>query len=480
MIKLLQNRGATAMGRAQNIHFVGIGGAGMCGIAEVLHNLGYRISGSDLCESESTRHLRSLGICVTLGHAGEQVGGSDIVVYSSAVTADNLELVAARSRGIPIVPRAEMLGELMRFRYGIAVAGSHGKTTTTSLIASLMADADLDPTYVIGGLLNRTGSSAQLGSGPYLVAEADESDRSFLLLTPRMAVLTNIDADHLEAYGGDLGQLRQAFLDFVHRLPFHGLVVWCADDQALRELAPGLSRPAISYGIGAAADYRGRLLECTAGHSRFALRLPGALEEQELELNMPGMHNLHNALGAVALVHQLGVPLATIQRGLARFQGVSRRCQLYGQLLTGRRQLLLIDDYAHHPRELCATLEAVRNSWPGERVAAVFQPHRYTRTRDLFTEFVDALMRFDALALLDVYPAGEVPLPGADSHALYQALQTRSPQLPLWHLPHYREVPALLPELTADCGLLLVLGAGNISRLAALLQQDCGMLEASA
>ena len=480
MIELLKKHGATAMGRVQNIHFVGIGGAGMCGIAEVLHNLGYRISGSDLCASEPTRHLHSLGIRVALGHAEEQVDGSDVVVYSSAVTAANLELAAARTRGIPIVPRAEMLGELMRFRYGIAVAGSHGKTTTTSLIASLMADANLDPTYVLGGLLNRTGSSAQLGSGPYLVAEADESDRSFLLLMPRMAVLTNIDADHLEAYGGDPGQLRQAFLDFVHRLPFYGLVVWCADDQALHELAPGLSRPAISYGTAADADYRGRLLECAAGHSRFALRLPGAAKEQELELNMPGMHNLLNALGAVALVHQLGVPLATIQQGLARFQGVSRRCQSCGQLSTGHRQLLLIDDYAHHPRELSATLEAVRDNWPGQRVAAVFQPHRYTRTRDLFAEFVDVLTHFDALALLDVYPAGEAPLPGADSHTLYQALQTRSPQLPLWHLPHYREVPALLPELTAGCGLLLVLGAGDISRLAVLLQQYHGMLEASA
>lgn len=465
------------LGRVRNVHFVGIGGAGMCGIAEVLHNLGYQVSGSDLSKGGSVPHLRALGIEVRVGHDGRYVEGRDVVVYSRAVTPDNPELAEARARGIPAVPRAEMLAELMRFRYGVAVAGTHGKTTTTSLIASLMADGGLDPTYVIGGILNRTGSSGRLGSGPYLVAEADESDRSFLLLLPRMAVLTNVDADHLEAYGNDLNQLRRTFLDFVHRLPFYGLVVWCVDDSVLSEMAPGLSRPAVSYGFSADAHYRGRLLHTGAGHSRFMLTLPeesGRRVEMELELNMPGMHNLSNALGAVALVHQLGVPLEQIRKGLAKFQGVSRRCQLCGRLAVNGREVVLIDDYAHHPRELDATLEAVREGWPGERVAAVFQPHRYTRAQALRAEFVDSLARFDALALLDVYPAGEPPL-DVDRHVLYEDLRARVPAARLWSLPDYHAVPAMLPELVADCGVLLVLGAGSISQLAGILLNDFGV-----
>ena len=474
----LQPGASDALGRVRNVHFVGIGGAGMCGIAEVLHNLGYRVSGSDCVEGAPLSHLRGLGIKVSTGHAEQHVEDCDVVVYSSAITPDNRELAAARARGIPVVPRAQMLAELMRFRCGIAVAGTHGKTTTTSLAVSLMADAGLDPTYVIGGILNRTGSSAQLGAGPYLVAEADESDRSFLSLMPRMAVLTNIDADHLEAYDGDFDKLRQAFLDFVHRLPFYGLVVWCADDPVLRALAPSLSCPAVSYGFAADAHYRGRLLHTRNGRSRFVLTLPGEPAgpvEAELELNMPGLHNLSNALGAVALVHQLGVSLHHIRDGLAKFQGVSRRCQPCGRLAVDAREVLLLDDYAHHPRELDATLEAVREGWPGERVAAVFQPHRYTRTRALRSAFADSLARFDALVLLDVYPAGETPLPGADARALYETLHRRAPDTPLWHLPDHHGVPALLPELVAGCGVLLVLGAGSISRLAGILLRDFGV-----
>ena len=456
-------------GKVRNIHLVGIGGAGMSGIAEVLHNLGYRVSGSDRKASAVTAQLAAQGMNIREGHAAGNVAGSDVVVFSSAVTGNNVELAAARRQGIPVLSRAEMLAELMRFHHGVAIAGTHGKTTTTSLIASLLADGGLDPTYVIGGLLNRTGSSARLGAGRHLVAEADESDGSFLHLQPVTAVVTNIDCDHLDAYEGSFALLQQKFLEFVHRLPFYGTAVWCLDDPLLRDLRPRFARPALAYGTAARADYQAQALAAQGNRVRFLVRTPDERQGLELESALPGRHNVLNALAAVAVAHHLGVPMETIAHSLRHFQGIARRCQVCGPLDIGGRKVLLIDDYAHHPVEIQATAEAVRQGWPGRRIVAVFQPHRYTRTQALFESFVRVLSLLEAVVLLDVYSAGEAAIPGADSASLYRALQLLGRNVPLY-VGDRSELPEALPATIADGDVLLILGAGDISALAGELQ----------
>lgn len=455
------------MGRVKHIHFVGVGGAGMGGIAEVLHNLGYEVSGSDLCANAMTRHLQGLGVRILQGHAPEHVNGSDVVVVSSAIQRSNPELDAARQLRIPIVPRAEMLAELMRFAQGIAVAGTHGKTTTTSLIASVLAEGNLDPTYVIGGLLNSSGTHAKLGTGRYFVAEADESDASFLHLQPMLSVLTNIDADHLEAYGGDYANLRQHFIEFLHRLPFYGLAVVCNDDPGVRDILAEVSRPILTYGIDAEADLQGRLLRQSGSRCWFSAHRDADDPGHEYELNLPGKHNVLNALAAIAVAEEMGVEHSAIARGLKDFQGIGRRLQVLGEI---DNNVLLIDDYAHHPSEISCTLEAVRAGWPDRRVIVVFQPHRYTRTRDLFEDFVQVLSRIDVLLMLDIYPAGETAIAGADSRSLCRAIRLRGQVEPVF-VEERDELYTLLPGVLQPNDLLLVLGAGDIGSLAAELKR---------
>ncbi|MEX0951343.1 MAG: UDP-N-acetylmuramate--L-alanine ligase [Gammaproteobacteria bacterium] len=455
------------MGRVKNIHFVGVGGAGMGGIAEVLHNLGYEVSGSDLCANAMTRHLQGLGVRILQGHVPEHVNGSDVVVVSSAIQRSNPELDAARQLRIPIVPRAEMLAELMRFAQGIAVAGTHGKTTTTSLIASVLAEGNLDPTYVIGGLLNSSGTHAKLGTGRYFVAEADESDASFLHLQPMLSVLTNIDADHLETYGGDYANLRQHFIEFLHRLPFYGLAVVCNDDPGVRDILAEVSRPILTYGIDAEADLQGRLLRQSGSRCWFSAHRGADDPGHEYELNLPGKHNVLNALAAIAVAEEMGVERSVIARGLKDFQGIGRRLQVLGEI---DNNVLLIDDYAHHPSEISCTLEAVRAGWPARRVVVVFQPHRYTRTRDLFEDFVQVLSRIDVLLLLDIYPAGETAIAGADSRSLCRAIRLRGQVEPVF-VEERDEVYSLLPGVLQPNDLLLVLGAGDIGSLAPELKR---------
>lgn len=455
------------MGRVKHIHFVGVGGAGMGGIAEVLHNLGYEVSGSDLCANAMTRHLQGLGVRILQGHVPEHVNGSDVVVVSSAIQRSNPELDAARQLRIPIVPRAEMLAELMRFAQGIAVAGTHGKTTTTSLIASVLAEGNLDPTYVIGGLLNSSGTHAKLGTGRYFVAEADESDASFLHLQPMLSVLTNIDADHLETYGGDYANLRQHFIEFLHRLPFYGLAVVCNDDPGVRDILAEVSRPILTYGIDAEADLQGRLLRQSGSRSWFSAHRGTDDPGHEYELNLPGKHNVLNALAAIAVAGEMGVEHSAIARGLKDFQGISRRLQVLGEI---DNNVLLIDDYAHHPSEISCTLEAVRAGWPDRRVVVVFQPHRYTRTRDLFEDFVQVLSRIDVLLMLDIYPAGETAIAGADSRSLCRAIRLRGQVEPVF-VEERDELYSLLPGVLQANDLLLVLGAGDIGSLAPELKR---------
>lgn len=461
------------MGRVRHIHFIGIGGAGMGGIAEVLHNLGYTVTGSDLCANAMTRHLQQLGVTVLQGHAPEHIAGSDVVVVTSAVQEDNPELMAARQARVPVVPRAEMLAELMRFRQGVAVAGTHGKTTTTSLIASVLAEGGMDPTYVIGGLLNSSGTHARLGTGRYFVAEADESDASFLHLQPVLAVITNIDADHLSAYGGDYANLRQHFIEFTHRLPFYGLTVVCIDDPGIRDIMPEISRQVLTYGIDAEADIQGRLLRQEGARTWFAVHHAGNDDWFEYELNLPGKHNVLNALAAIAVATELNLEPEAIARGLTGFQGIGRRLQVAGNLHIADKDVLLIDDYAHHPRELDCTIEAVRSGWPGRRLVVVFQPHRYTRTRDLFEDFTRTLSEIDVLLLMDVYPAGETPVTGADSRSLCRAIRLRGQVDPVF-VEERDSLYELLPGLLEDGDILLLLGAGDISSLAPELRRRYG------
>jgi UDP-N-acetylmuramate--alanine ligase len=481
------------------VHFVGIGGAGMSGIAEVLHNLGYTVSGSDRADSATTRRLAGLGIQIHKDHAAANVADVDVLVTSSAIKPDNAEVVAANERRVPIVPRAEMLGELMRFRRGIAVAGTHGKTTTTSLVASVLAEGGLDPTFVIGGQLLAAGTHARLGTGDYLVAEADESDGSFLLLNPVIAIVTNIDADHLENYHGDYALMKKAFADFLHRLPFYGLAVLCADDAEVVELARGSPRRALTYGLSEGADVRATDVQQDGVRMRFTLHLPkaggqglraaeqgqaagktlqpsvlgprpspaatGDIETVPVILNLPGVHNVQNALAAAAVGWQLGIGTEAIVRALREFQGVGRRFQLRGDIALDHGKVMLIDDYGHHPRELAAVFAAARGGWPQHRLAVVFQPHRYTRTRDLLDDFANVLAEVDVLVLTEVYPAGEAPIAGADGRALARAVRARGKVDPVL-IEHPREIPAALPALLADGDLLLLLGAGDIGAAA--------------
>jgi UDP-N-acetylmuramate--alanine ligase len=455
------------MRRIQRIHLVGIGGAGVGGIAEVLRNIGYEVSGSDLRANAMTRHLTGLGATVTIGHQAANVANADVVVASSAVPADNVEVVAARAARVPVVRRAEMLAELMRFRFGIAVAGTHGKTTTTSLIASVLAEAGLDPTFVIGGRLNSAGTHAQLGEGRYLVAEADESDASFLHLQPMLAVVTNIDADHLGAYEGSFERLRQGFVEFLRHLPFYGLAVVCADDPEIERLIPELGRPVIAYGTGRSADIRAVDIRADRRQSRFRA-IQAERAPLDITLNLPGRHNVLNALAAIAVAQDLDVPDAAIQRALASFEGIGRRFQIYGEIATAAGSMLLVDDYGHHPRELAATLAAARAGWPERRLVVAFQPHRYTRTHDLFEDFVEILAGVDVLLLSEVYPAGETPIPGADAHTLARAIKKRSGAEPLL-VTHIGELPEALLSVLQAGDLVLTLGAGDIGAVAAEL-----------
>ena len=448
----------------RRVHFVGIGGAGMSGIAEVLHNLGYSVSGSDRNESTTTRRLAGMGIQIHKGHAAANVTHADVLVVSSAIKIDNPELAAAHARRVPVVPRAEMLGELMRFRRGIAVAGTHGKTTTTSLVASVLAEAGLDPTFVIGGQLIAAGANARLGSGEFLVAEADESDGSFLLLNPVVAIVTNIDADHLENYGGDFERVKKAFADFLHRLPFYGVAVLCADDANVAELARGTVRRTLTYAIDAAADVRASNVRQERARMRFDLHLPDA-PALPVELNLPGLHNVRNALAAAAVGWQLGIDAPTIALALEKFQGVGRRFQNRGEIAVDGGKALLVDDYGHHPRELAAVFAAARGGWPQCRLVAAFQPHRYTRTRDLLDDFAAVLADADVLVLTDVYPAGETPIAGADGRALARAVRARGKADPVF-VEHPRELKNVLPALLRDGDLLLIMGAGDIGAAA--------------
>ena len=456
------------MGRVRRVHFVGIGGAGMSGIAEVMHNLGYEVSGSDLRENAVTRRLAGLGINVVFGHAAANVSPYDVVVVSTAIAADNPELVTAREQRIPVVPRAEMLAELMRFRYGIGVAGTHGKTTTTSLTASVLAEGGLDPTFVIGGQLNSAATNAQLGSGHYLVAEADESDASFLYLQPSMTVVTNIDADHLSTYEGDFERLRQTFIDYLHHLPFYGLAVLCLDDPEVANILSEVTRPVITYGIDSDADIRASELRQHQLQTYFQVQRPGHDKPLSIALNLPGRHNVLNALAAIAVATELGVSDEAIQQALSGFQGIGRRFQVAGELQMAAGNVLLIDDYAHHPREIAPTLDAVRAGWPERRLVVVFQPHRYSRTHDLFDDFIQVLSGVDVLVLSEVYAAGETPISGADGRALTRGIRARGHVDPVF-IEKLDMLPGVLDDVLRDGDVLLTLGAGDIGAAAAQL-----------
>jgi UDP-N-acetylmuramate--alanine ligase len=465
--------------KIRRIHFVGIGGAGMSGIAEVLLNMGYQVTGSDLASGSVIRRLQSLGCAVSLDHKKENIEGADAVVVSSAVRADNPEVVAARARRVPVVPRALMLAELMRLKQGVAVAGTHGKTTTTSLVASLLAEGGLDPTFVIGGRLNAAGSNAKLGAGEFIVVEADESDASFLHLQPVIAVVTNIDADHMDTYQHDFPRLQQAFIQFLHNLPFYGSAVLCTDDPHVREIVPFVSRPIISYGLGEDAMVRATSLELGA-RSRFTA-LRGEQPALEITLNLPGRHNVLNALAAIAVATELKLPAEAIQRALAGFRGVGRRFQQYGEVRIdgaaggGAGSFLLVDDYGHHPAEIAATLEAARLAFPGRRLVLAFQPHRYTRTRDLFEDFVRVLGRADLLLLAEVYPAGEAPIAAADGRALAEAVKAAGRPEPVF-VGDVAGMPTAIRGAAKPGDVVLTMGAGSIGAVPGQLGAVAGQL----
>ena len=453
------------MRRIRRIHMIGIGGSGMSGIAEVLVNLGYDVAGSDLRTSAVTDRLAARGVEIFVGHAAENVGAADVVVSSSAVDDENPEVIAARNARVPVVPRAEMLAELMRYRHGIAVAGTHGKTTTTSLIAAVFGEAKLDPTFVIGGLVNSIGSNAQLGAGRILIAEADESDASFMHLQPMVTVVTNIEADHMETYGGDFAVLRRTFLEFLHNLPFYGVAVLCIDDQVLREMLPDITRQVITYGFADDADYRISDMQRNGLNTAFTVHRPGDAEPLAINLNMPGTHNVLNATAAVAVACDEGLSDTDIQQGLAGFDGVGRRFTRLGELSFPGGSAELVDDYGHHPTEVRATLESARQAWPERRVVMVYQPHRYTRTRDLYEDFVAVLSVCDVLVLLDVYPAGEAAIAGADSRSLARSIRQRGQLEPIF-AESIEDVPELLSTVVQDGDIVITQGAGTVSRLA--------------
>lgn len=460
------------MRRIRHIHFVGIGGAGMSGIAEVLLNQGYCISGSDIKSSDTTARLDKLGATIFIGHCASNVDGIDVVVNSSAVDKQNPEVAAAIEQRIPIVRRAEMLGELMRYRHGIAVAGTHGKTTTTSLVASILAAGDRDPTFVIGGLLNSAGSNAGLGESRYLVAEADESDASFLHLQPMVAVVTNIDADHMETYEGDFNKLKLTFLEFLHNLPFYGLAVMCGDDPIIQEVMPQVSRTVLTYGFDQKNDYRAFDVQQQGSMSRFKVHRPNREAPLSIFLNLPGKHNVLNATAAVAVATEEGVEDDAIQSGLADFLGVGRRFQVCGEFPVGPGLgAMLVDDYGHHPREVGATIAAIRAGWPERRLVMIYQPHRYTRTRDLFEDFVDVLSTVDQLVLLEVYSAGEAPIPGAEGRTLSRSIRTRGMVDPIF-VKSIEEVPSVLANIIQPGDIVITQGAGNIGSLARILTEN--------
>ncbi len=451
------------MRRIRRIHMIGVGGTGMSGIAEVLVNLGYQVAGSDLRESPVTERLRDRGVEVFIGHRAANVGTADVVVSSSAVDESNAEVVAAREARIPVVPRAEMLAELMRYRHGIAVAGTHGKTTTTSLIANVFGEAGLDPTFVIGGLVNSVGSNAQLGASRFLIAEADESDASFLHLQPMVTVVTNIEADHMDTYGGDFAVLRRTFLEFLHNLPFYGVAVLCIDDPVIRELLPEVSRQVVTYGFADDADFRISNMQRDGLTTGFTINRPSG-EPLPVTLNMPGLHNVLNAAATVAVACDEGLEDEAIQSGLAGFAGVGRRFTRMGELNLPGGTALLVDDYGHHPTEVRATLDSARQAWPEQRVVMVYQPHRYSRTRDLYDDFVSVLSRCDVLILLEVYAAGEEVVPGADSRSLARSIRQRGQLEPIF-VENIEDVPQILCSVVEQGDVVVTQGAGNIGAL---------------
>ncbi|EGM76537.1 UDP-N-acetylmuramate--alanine ligase [Rheinheimera sp. A13L] len=453
-----------AMRRVERIHFVGIGGAGMGGIAEVLVNEGYKVSGSDIAPNPVVDRLSSLGACIVIGHKAENIEGASVVVVSSAIKTDNPEVAAAIEHRIPVVRRAEMLAELMRFRHGIAIAGTHGKTTTTSLIASIFAEAGTDPTFVIGGLLNSAGTNARLGAGRYLIAEADESDASFLHLQPMASVITNIEPDHMETYQGDFEKMKATYLEFCHNLPFYGVAVMCIDDAVVRELIPQIGRFVITYGFSEDADYVISDFGQTGTQSHFVITDKEGVASQ-IELNLAGRHNALNATAAFAVAKDEGIATDSILAALQKFEGIGRRFEQYGEFETGRGKVLLVDDYGHHPSEVAATLAAARNAWPERRIVMAYQPHRYTRTRDLYEDFAKVLSSVDLLLLLEVYAAGEAAIPGADSRSLCRSIRARG-QLDPIYVATPADLPAALADVLQDGDVLLTQGAGNIGALA--------------
>ncbi len=459
------------MGRVKRIHFVGIGGAGMGGIAEVLKNIGYEVTGSDIKENAITNRLESLGVKVSIGHAADNVVNTDVVVVTSAIDESNVEVCAARNNRVPVVRRAEMLAELMRFSQGIAIAGTHGKTTTTSLVASVLAEGGLDPTYVIGGLLNSSGSHARLGTGKYIVAEADESDASFLHLYPVIAVITNIDADHLDTYAGDFANLRNNFIEFLHQLPFYGLAVLCIDDEGVRKILPKVTKPFVTYGLDFEADYNAELIKQESTKTWFKVSNKEKKDWLEVELNLPGKHNLLNALASIAVAHELGVSDEDIIKALSHFQGISRRCHVRGDIKINNANVTLIDDYAHHPTEIDAIVKAIRAGWANRRLVVVYQPHRFTRLRDLFEDFSSVLSGIDCLLILDVYSAGEEPIAGADARSLCRAIRLRGNVDPIF-IENKETVTEVLSSLLEDNDLLLTLGAGDIGALSKQLYSN--------
>lgn len=470
-LNLAQLRDEPSMGRIRCIHFVGIGGVGMGGIAEVMLNLGYDISGSDLSENAVTQRLSQLGANINFGHAAENLRDCDVVVVSTAVKEDNPEVIAAHEQRIPVVPRAEMLAELMRFRYGIAVAGTHGKTTTTSLVASVLAEGDFDPTFVIGGRLNSAGTNARLGESHYLVAEADESDASFMHLQPMMAIVTNIDADHMETYGGDFENLRQTFIEFLHHLPFYGLAILCVDDEEVKNVIPQINRPIITYGFSEDADICATNLRQEGNKTFFSVAKADNKNWLEITLNMPGEHNVLNALAAIAVANEIGVDAKSIQKALLKFEGIGRRFQINGEYQVGKAKVMHVDDYGHHPREVEATIHAIRNGWPDNRLVVAFQPHRYTRTRDLFEDFTAVLTNVDALVLLEVFAAGESVIAGADGRSLARAIRARGQVEPVF-VENIEELSSTLKGVLKNGDILLTLGAGSIGAAANKLKDE--------
>ena len=462
------------MRRIKTVHFIGIGGAGMCGIAEVLQNQGYAITGSDIAESANTRRLKDLGATVFIGHAESNIEFADVVVYSSAVTMKNPEMRAAAEAKLPLLARAEMLAELMRYRHSIAIAGTHGKTTTTSLLASVLAASGADPTFIIGGLLNSAGTNARLGESRYLVAEADESDASFMHLQPMVAVVTNIEADHMGTYGGDFEKVKETFINFLHNLPFYGLAVLCIDDPSVREIMPLVSRPKLTYGFSEDADFRIENISQHGGETRFEVYHRETSNRLPITLNMPGRHNALNATAALTVAVDEGLELAAIKQGLENFSGVGRRFDVQGVFPLGDGEIMLVDDYGHHPTEVAATILALREGWPDKRLVMLFQPHRYSRTSDLYDDFVDVLCEVDVLLLLEVYAAGEKKIAGADSRSLSRSIRLRGKVDPIF-VQDEADVLGILEGIVADGDIVVTQGAGSVGALAKQLSETLAL-----